>query len=323
MLTIAIIGKNESEHLVRLAASVTRLREHLNTPVETIFIDSASQDDSVAVATENFDKVLELEESESLCASAGRYVATLEARYPWIFYVDGDMELRDEFFPVISDLDALEDDCAGCVGLYVHNFNNGTLAMQGFGGGIFKSDWAAQFGGAVILRRSDVLNAGNWNPSIYGKEESELYARLGDGKRVVRHIRVPMVNHYSEYLTRMELFLRLLYPGGGQGKVFYGFGQSVRALYIQHKFRALVKLDFEPYLFWLIIMSACIIATQLSSEWGILLIVSVGLFLSVWMRPGSVIRYLSLPLPLLAGWLRYVPYFRPMLKRWSGNSAQK
>jgi glycosyltransferase involved in cell wall biosynthesis len=320
MLSIVVIGKNEAENLQRLAKSIDALIDVCDFPVETLFVDSASTDQSLDIARTHFDKVIELVPSDGLCASAGRYVGTIAARYPWVFYLDGDMEVCPQFFSVVQNIRNSEEECMGYVGLYVHHFNNGSIAVQGFFGGVLKSQWAAQFGGAVILRRSAVLRVGNWDPSIYGKEEMELYARLGDGKRVVKYVGVPMINHYSEYFTRFELLARLLYPGGGQGKVFYGFGQSIRSLMIKGKIGALIRLDFEPYIFFGVLIIGLLGAIFLSIEWGLLWVASLVLFISVLMRPGPVIRYLMLPIPLAMGLTRYIPYFRPEIKNWTWNA---
>ena len=191
MLSVVVIGKDEAANLPRLAASIDALIDFCDFPVETIFVDSDSADESVSFAESRFSKVIPLADSDGLCASAGRYIGTIAAVFPWILYLDGDMELCPQFFPVIQNLPAADDECKGFVGFYVHNYDNGSIAVQGFFGNVIKSNWAAQFGGAVVLRRSDVLRVGNWNPSIYGKEEMELYARLGNGKRVVqRHLPV-------------------------------------------------------------------------------------------------------------------------------------
>jgi len=322
MLSIVSIGKNEAENIPRLAASIEALKQLCDFPIETLFIDSASSDQSGEIAARYFDRVIGLVPSQRLCASAGRYVGTIEARYPWVFYLDADMEICEQFFPVIAGIEDVSDDTVGFLGLYLHRFDNNTSAFQGFAGGVLKSEWASQFGGAVILRRSAVLIAGNWNPGVFGKEEMELYARLGKGERVVKFINLPMIKHYSEYLTRTELFLRLLYPSGGMGKVFYGYGQSVRSLLIARNLTSLIKLDFEPYLFWFLLVLGIIASAFLPFEWGFLLLAAELLWLSVWMRPGAIIRYLTLPLSLVSGWFRYIPYFRPSLKMWSSNNDQ-
>ncbi len=319
MLSIVAIGRNEQEYIERLGLSIQSLKDFCDFPIETIYVDSASSDNSVNIAKQHFDAVHELVEAKELCASAGRYVGTLEAQYPWVFYLDGDMEICPEYFSLIAGLPDVPDDWAGIVGDYVHRFDNGTTAYQSFAGGVLKSEWAASHGGAVILRRDLVLKAGNWSPGVYGKEELELYARIGNGKRVVRYFSITMIYHYSEAYTRLELFLRLLYPSRGMGKVFFGYGQSLRSLSIAGKLGALIRLDSEPYLFWLVVIMGAVLASLLPLEWAILLIFSELVILSLWMRPGAVMRYMALPISLVLGWGHYIPYFRPVIRRWSSS----
>jgi len=329
MLSVVVIAKNEAENLHRLAASLEALRTAVQYPVETIFVDSASNDESVAYAHQLFDRVIELADSDQLCASAGRYVGTIEAQYPWILYLDGDMELCQEFFGVCQQLGDTEAQCVGYIGTYIHRFDNGMVALQGFATGnraiivdpsatgVLKSEWAAHIGGAVLLRKKSVLAAGNWNPAVYGREEMNLYARMGLGRRVVRYVYTPMVYHYFEYHTRMVLLRRLLYPGGGQGKVYYGYGQSIRALFVARRLNALIQLDYEPYLFWLLFVGSLVIGAYLPAFWGLPLVVISLTCLAAWMGSGTVIRYLTMPIALALGWPQYRPDFRPLLKKWA------
>lgn len=323
MLSVVAIGRNEGPNIARLARSLQALQSAVPFPVELIFVDSCSRDDSVAIATEYFDTVLELDDSPHLCASAGRFVGTLEARYPWILYVDGDMEVCPDFFSAIADIENLKPEWAGLIGFYIHHLDNGTSAVQTFarrssvtrGGGIP----ARQFGGAVILRRDSVISAGNWDPSIYGKEEMELYVRLGNGSPVVRFLPIPMVYHYSEYHSRIDLLKRLLYSSAGLGKVFYGYGQSIRAMATKRNLGALVCLDSDTYSFFVSLLGVLLIAILWSVKIALLALAFVILIFGAWQNIGAVIRYCTLPLPLVTGWFRYFPWFRPLLKRWTSS----
>ena len=322
MLSVVIIGRNEAEHLERLGKSVAALQASCDFPVESIYIDSASTDGSLEIAQRQFDRTELLIDSKHLCASAGRYAGTCEARYPWILYLDGDMEICPEFFPVIQGIADLDPRYVGVIGLYVHRFDNGRSAIQTFRRPVGEGNHAMHFGGAVLLKKEAVLRAGNWDPALYGKEEIELYARLGNGKQVVNFVNVPMVYHYSEYYTRVELVKRLMSPVGGLGKVFWGYGQCVRAAIVKGKFGALTKLDYELYAFWLSLLIILIVALSVSFVWAAVLSVMVVTALSLWSRPGSIVRYLMQPLSLITGWWRYFPWFRPMLKKWNPTGDQ-
>src|SRR5882762_5790807 len=120
MLSICVIGRNEEENLPRLIQSLLPLRERLNFPVETIFVDSDSTDRTVPIAKSFFDVVLILERSENLCASAGRNVGTAQATGEWILYLDGDMTLCGEFIPVMEQCLTHRESSAGCLGEYIY-----------------------------------------------------------------------------------------------------------------------------------------------------------------------------------------------------------
>jgi glycosyltransferase involved in cell wall biosynthesis len=322
VLSIVIIGRNEAEHLNALGDSVAALKEFCDFPIESIYIDSASSDDSLAIAKSKFDRTELLIESQHLCASGGRFVGTCEAKYPWIFYIDGDMEICPEFFPVIRDLGKLDSKYVGVIGFYIHRFYNGRSATQTFRHPVGSGQGAMHFGGAVVLRRDAVLQAGNWDPAVYGKEEIELYARLGNGKKVVHFVNTPMVNHYSEFYTRVELMKRLMYPSAGLGKVFWGYGQCVRAAFVKGKLGALARLDYELYAFWLSVLICAVLALSGPLVWPLFLGAIIVTLLSLWSRPGSIVRYLMQPLSLVTGWWRYFPWFRPMLRRWDRKGDQ-
>lgn len=316
MLSIVVIGKNEAASLPRLHESIVRLKEYLDFPVQTIFVDSASSDASLDFARTAFDTVVELGSSPHLCASAGRYAGTFEAHYPWIFYIDGDMDLCPDFFPYIAAIDDLEPEFVGLIGQYIHRFDNYTEAMQSFARSYSQRDHAGQFGGAVILRREAVMAAGNWDPAIYGREEFELYVRLGNGRPVVKYVPVPMIYHYSEYYSRLQLVMRLLFPSAGLGKVFFGYGQVVRALAIRGKLGVLIRLDYQAWIFWAALVVLGFVAVFISLPWAFVAMLGLFLGFSIWLRPGLLMRYLTLPISIVPGWFKYFPWYRPALRNW-------
>ncbi len=320
MLSVVIIGKNEGPNLPKLELSVRGLVDFCSFPTEVIYVDSASADDSTRLARQFCDKVIELEESDRSCASAGRYIGTLHASYPWILYIDADMAVREDFFPIVQEKVAAGSEYVGFIGTYIHHFDDGSSAVQEFRGEFLTSDLAAHFGGAVLLRKDAVIDAGNWDPSIFGKEEMNLYARLGNGDRVIRCVDVPMVDHHSEFYTRFQLFVRLLYPEGGQGKVFYGFGQSMHALWSRGKLLAYLRLDAELTIFWALLLFGLVLAPL--SFWGAVFILAELIMLSIWMGPGTVMRFTCLIIPLVTGWMKYHSGFEPKItKVWSKNAT--
>ena len=177
MLSVVVIGKNESDNLPLVMASLTKLRQQVRFQTQMIYVDSDSSDLSVEIAKSFFDEVYVLSPSDNLCASAGRYIGTLKSNYEWILYLDGDMEVCSEFIDFICEhLNQLNPDY-GYIGRYIYYYNDGTIRDNALN---YKLDGqvVAHHGGAVLLRRTAVINAGNWNPCIFSNEEIDLYTRL-------------------------------------------------------------------------------------------------------------------------------------------------
>src|SRR4051812_29985706 len=97
VLSVIVIGRNEAAGLDPLQRSIAPLADRVEC--ETIYVDSASTDDSVDVATTLFDRTVVLDEDANLSASAGRYVGAGLARGEWMLFLDGDMILEPEIIP--------------------------------------------------------------------------------------------------------------------------------------------------------------------------------------------------------------------------------
>lgn len=313
LLSVVVIGRNESVNLPRLAASVERLKKVSDFPIQTIFVDSASEDDSVAVARKLFDEVFELIASPDLCASGGRHLGTLAAKYEWVLYLDGDMELCDEFIAVMPGLVKTPTTAIGFIGRYIHCFNDGTAAVQVFSNTRLDRGPAFRFGGGVMLKREPVIAVGNWERSIYGEEELYLYARLGKGRTVVEYLALPMIRHYDDAKTRWQLFKRLVYPGGGLGHVFYGFGQVIRASWMHGSFRWLVRLSPEPFIFWIVLLLLSGGLILAPSIWTVGACLAALMAALAWRTSGQVIRLFLLPLSVVTGMREHEPVFRPRI----------
>ena len=98
-----IIGKNEAKNLPNLYNSL----KALEIEKDIIYVDSASSDESVSISNKYCNKVIELEYSKQLCAAAGRNIGTKYARYEWVLYLDGDMELEDDFIEFLNNMESV------------------------------------------------------------------------------------------------------------------------------------------------------------------------------------------------------------------------
>lgn len=224
-LDVICVGRNEVKHIPALAESLRHIRATGTLDGSAIYVDSASSDGSFERACADFDEVYVLAESPWLCAAAGRAIGTVKAKAEWILYLDADMTLRPEFAHALKGLlKAANADIQGYVGSYLNVYSDGTTAETTFGtsSGIGP---ARRIGGAVLLRRHAVLEAGNWEAALFSHEEIDLYARLKNGTKCVTFIPLPMVEHYTERRSAIENLKMNFLPWGGLGKKYYGIGQ--------------------------------------------------------------------------------------------------
>jgi cellulose synthase/poly-beta-1,6-N-acetylglucosamine synthase-like glycosyltransferase len=152
-----------------------------------------------------------IEESPLLCASLGRQVGAERSKGEHIMFLDGDMELTEEFLsPALSVL-ADRPDVAGVVGqVFEEDFSSrggkrdrSRISLEGT---------APRFGGAGLFRREFLLRAGGYDPYIFNREENELYSRIRKAGWIVWQLPVPMAVHHDPPATATEKLLREIIP---------------------------------------------------------------------------------------------------------------
>lgn len=308
MLSIIVIGRNEREHLQRLVSSLQFLRDKWND-VQTIFVDSASKDGTYEFAIELFDECYRLEESPYLCASAGRAVGTEKATQEWLLYLDADMELCPEFFSEV-DFSTRNDADIGYIGKYINIFDNNktqiTSFRSGHGNGV-----AQRIGGAVLIRRKEVLCAGNWNPSLFSHEENELYDRLKIRNNFIQFIDAPMIKHYTEKRGKISTLIYIFSPWGGMGKKYYGMGQVLAARIKKRDIFSFIKFKPCQFLYWsgIILSVSFLIFGKLDSS-GLIIAATIFLYGIKNSFKELLIRLAEIP-QIITGWSKYNDKYRP------------
>lgn len=94
MISFIVIGRNESWRLEKCLASIRKTATtELNVPFELIYVDSQSADNSVSLSKQFADKTFLI---TGVCnAAIGRNIGAKEAKGEILFFMDGDMELRE------------------------------------------------------------------------------------------------------------------------------------------------------------------------------------------------------------------------------------
>lgn len=257
LLSICVIGRDEAPHLPALIQSLRPLSD-LPFPVETIYVDSASSDDSVAIASSFFEQVYVLRDSAHLCASAGRHIGTRMAGGDWILYLDGDMTLRPEFMEVVRRTCLGGDLSKGWIGKYRYIYDNGQVRDNALRHAD-RGKPVNHFGGAVLLPRTAVIAAGNWNPCIVSNEEIELYTRLRALQYDVYFSDTCMIDHFTPYYPKWQILVDNFLPNSRLGKKYYGFGQVLATRISNKSLFSLIRYFPYPFIYWTGIISSLIL----------------------------------------------------------------
>lgn len=308
-LSVCVIGRNEGRHLPACIASLRQL-DALQINYETIFVDSASTDDSVVMAQRGFDKVLCLAPSALLNAGAARHVGTRHAKGDWVLYMDGDMELAPAILTAIDDLIRSGRLDEGLCGFTENVYPDGGRDLIHFRGNREGAN-CHMFGGAVLLPRRKVLEAGNWSCALYAYEESELYSRLlRRGVNVIWYDR-RMVEHKTPEVSLIHKLLGAIVPYRSYlGKKFYGAGQVTLLTLRNGNFRDFASLKPEAYLMLASVLVAIAAAPWLSWAAGFVPILT---FCVITLRQDvrCAVNYTCWLLQLAFGVWRLHPDFHP------------
>ena len=319
MLTVCVIGRNEARNIARMAAGLVALNG-LPFPVEIIFVDSASTDESAELARGCFDKVYVLEDSDHLSAAAGRYVGTLRARGDWILYLDGDMALCEDFVPVVERVCSVPAERTGWIGRYRNVYNTGGIRENLLG---YQTDGVpvAHFGGAVLLPRKAVVDAGNWEPGVYSNEEIDLYTRLRGIGCTLRFADAPMIEHFVERQPKWRILLENFFPGKILGKKFYGFGQVLEARVKSRQLVNFIRYFPYPFVYWVTILIAIFFVTiGLPIPAFVIFIVGIAYILRV-KGFNFIALYLALLVQGVLGYRRFDPDYTPGVETVLENPA--
>jgi GT2 family glycosyltransferase len=185
---IVAIGRNEGERLVRCLDSLPAGARRV------VYVDSGSDDASVAAARARGAEVVELDLSTPFTAARARNAGwrrllELEPDVAQVLFLDGDCELAEGFLTAAAaTLRAAADVVAVC------GWRRERAPQQSPWNAICDIEWQGggvgtvrTFGGDVLLRVDALRAVDGYNPSVIAAEDDELAVRLRRaGGRIVR-----------------------------------------------------------------------------------------------------------------------------------------
>jgi len=215
-----VIGRNEGERLQRCLESLR------SSAVSVVYVDSASSDDSVAMARSRGVEVIELDMSIPFTAARARNAGfqRLRQNQPglgFVQFVDGDCELIDGWLAAaVAFLDQRADVVAVC-GRLRERFPERSIYNR-----LSDHEWdrppgETEASGGIVMMRSDVLAAvGGFREDLVAGEEPELCQRLRRAGWKVWRLANDMAWHDAAMLRFGQWWMR-------NKRVGFGYAQAV------------------------------------------------------------------------------------------------
>lgn len=254
-ISVVVIGRNTA-NLLRQVYDENYLAILQEESDELIYVDSASTDGSVEwMEACGFDTVT-LSPDGLLTAAAGRNIGTQKASSQYVLYLDSDMKLDDgaSFFKRVRKVLNNGRNQVGLVGNVVDHYPDGTKRTRLRKP--YKDGSARTFGGFVVLSRKEVIAAGNWNSSLPGLEEQELYSRLLAQKKTVRFFPEVSVQHMTAVPNPLAELISVYLPT--RKKRYGSLGKAIRNGFWRRRTIHLLLMNREIFLFAMLLVTVLI-----------------------------------------------------------------
>ena len=225
-VSVVIIGRNEARNLSRCIESVfSALLDQDN--YEIIYVDSNSEDESVSIALSHGVKVVRILNADPFCAALGRHIGASLCQNEYIMFLDGDMELTEGWIEAgIKNIESSQEfvGAKGILDEYRLDDEDSCVSFRENVNEVFEYGIARYFGGAILLKKCDLIQAGNWSRGVIANEEAELYSRIKQKGQKVIQLPIKMATHYrlvekNDIKHRVRLIFNKRHLGIGQGFV--------------------------------------------------------------------------------------------------------
>lgn len=206
-LSVVVIGRNEGPRLERCLHSILEM-EKPDGDVELIYVDSASADDSISIATRMGGRVISVS-AERPTAALARNAGWRASSAPFVLFLDGDTVLHPSF--IKHSLPDFKDGVAIVFGSRREIHPEASAFNR-----VLDLDWilpagAADFcGGDALVIREALEAVQGYDETLIAGEEPEMCRRLRAMGFKIQHADRPMTGHdlamtkWSQYWRRAK-----------------------------------------------------------------------------------------------------------------------
>jgi len=239
VLTVVVIGRNEGARLSQCLQSVVAM-DLPGGCVETIYVDSASTDDSVERARRFGVRVIEIH-PERPCAAVGRNAGWRAARSAIVLFLDGDTVLVPDFVR-----EALGQFHKARVAV-VFGSRRELNANDSIYNRVLDLDWITppgevEFcGGDALIRREVLQRVGGYDERLIAAEDTELCARIRALGYKILCLERRMVSHDLAIKRFSQYWWRAVRTGYAYGEVSDRFKPSDSPVWYRQARRNLLQ----------------------------------------------------------------------------------
>ncbi len=227
--SVIVIARNEEKSIADCLHSVEEA--FLKYSHEVIFVDSASEDNTVEIARQFPVKVIRLPDSLPKRPSIAREAGRLQANGRWILFLDGDCTLSSDWLPKAEQAQQSDEKLAGIAGeregvILTETDKKPHTWKHEYPASDYES--ANFLGGSAAYKNSMLKKVGGFNPFLYASEEEEFGARIRKAGYTLKRLPLIMtrhqVKHRQETISEILRRIKRGFP--------IGMGQIVR--HVQH-----------------------------------------------------------------------------------------
>lgn len=207
MISFIVIGINEERNINRCIESIIFLGQKSKLEFEIIYVDSGSTDKTLNIVNRSSCvKIIQVKSNQN-SAALSRYIGSIEAKGDYLFFLDGDMEVREDV-DIDNVLEMLGDDVGVVSGrLEEYRYKNDLIVEKvkdryNVSGEV---DKLKSPGGYFLCKKKILQKSGNFNCNIKCNEEIELFVRIKKlGLKLIRTNKITCIHHDYKFYNKLS-----------------------------------------------------------------------------------------------------------------------